>query len=86
MFVEGGRKPEPLPSRTSLTPRQERVMLWLLTVGALLLILAPIGGATIARAASRPDASLIVVTRGHAECGVTAQRNHQRTIKARALW
>ena len=49
MFVEGGWKPEPepLPHRPRLTPRQERVILWLLAANAVLLLVAPIGGATI---------------------------------------
>lgn len=52
MFVEGGWKPtpEPLPLRPTLTPRQERVVLWMLAVNALLLLIAPIGGATIVHA------------------------------------
>jgi hypothetical protein len=33
--------------RARLTPRQERVLIWLISVNALLLLLAPISGATI---------------------------------------
>jgi hypothetical protein len=49
MFVEGGWKPpqEPPPREPRLTRRQERVLVWLIAVNALLLLIAPIGGATI---------------------------------------
>ena len=49
MFVEGGWKPspEPPPRAPRLTPRQQRVMFWLVALNALLLLIAPIGGATI---------------------------------------
>ncbi|ACL63123.1 conserved hypothetical protein (plasmid) [Methylobacterium nodulans ORS 2060] len=52
MYVEGGWKPswEPPPRRPQLTERQERVFLWLIALNALLLLLAPIGGATIIHA------------------------------------
>ncbi len=48
MFVEGGWKPPPRKPR--LTQRQERVFVWLIAVNALLLLIAPIGGATIIHA------------------------------------
>ena len=53
MFVEGGGwRPswEPPPRRPRLTKRQERVLLWLVLINALLLLIAPIGGATIIEA------------------------------------
>ncbi|ACL62411.1 hypothetical protein [Methylobacterium nodulans] len=51
MYVEGGWKPpwEP-PREPRLTQRQERVFLWLIAVNALLVFIAPIGGATIIHA------------------------------------
>lgn len=51
MFVEGGWKSwEPPPRGPRLTKRQERLFLWLVAVNALLLLIAPIGGATIIHA------------------------------------
>lgn len=52
MYAEGGWKPpwEPRPRRPRLVERQERVFLWLIVVNALLLLLAPIGGATVIHA------------------------------------
>jgi len=49
MYAEGGWKPswEPPPRKRQLTKRQERVFLWLIAVNMLLLLVAPIGGATI---------------------------------------
>ena len=49
MYAEGGWEPpwEPPPREPRLTPRQERVLIWLISVNALLLLLAPISGATI---------------------------------------
>jgi hypothetical protein len=49
MFVEGGWKPrrEPLPRKLRLTKRQERVLVTIIVLHALLLIIASISGATI---------------------------------------
>ncbi|AWN44422.1 hypothetical protein U8607_06425 [Methylobacterium durans] len=51
MYAEGGWKPswEP-PRKPRLTKRQERVLLWLIAVNLLLLLIAPIGGATLIHA------------------------------------
>ena len=49
MFVDEagwGRRAEPAPRRM-MTPRQERLVLRLVLVNALLLLIAPIGGGTI---------------------------------------
>ncbi|GBU16556.1 MULTISPECIES: hypothetical protein [Methylobacterium] len=48
MFVEGGWKPswEP-PRKPRLTKRQESVLLWIIGANLLLLLVAPIGGATV---------------------------------------
>ena len=55
MFVEGGggwtpRPWEPPPRRPRMTKRQERVLLWILGFNAVLLLVAPIGGATVVQA------------------------------------
>lgn len=53
MYAEGGgwRAPrEPAPRRPRLTRRQERIILRLVALNALLLLVAPIGGATIVQA------------------------------------
>jgi hypothetical protein len=52
MFVEGGWRPsgEPPPREPRLTAGQERVLLWLIAVNVLLLLVAPIGGATVIHA------------------------------------
>lgn len=53
MFVEGGgwrSHWEPPPRRPRLTRGQERIILWLVALNALLLLVAPIGGATIVQA------------------------------------
>jgi hypothetical protein len=52
MFVEGGWRPrrEPPPGAPRPTDREERMLLWLVAAIALLLLLAPIGGATILQA------------------------------------
>ena len=49
MFVEGGWKPphEPPPHEPRMTDREELVMRWFIVVFAALLLIAPIGGATI---------------------------------------
>ena len=49
MYAEGGWKPpcEPPPRRPRLTERQERVFVWLIALNALMLFIAPIGGATV---------------------------------------
>ena len=56
MYLEEGWRPpgeppprEP-PREPRLTERQERVILWLIGVNALLLLLAPVGGATFIHA------------------------------------
>lgn len=41
-----GRPKEPAPKRV-ITPRQERIVLWLILANALFLLVAPIGGGTI---------------------------------------
>ncbi|KAB1072731.1 hypothetical protein F6X51_14045 [Methylobacterium planeticum] len=52
MYAEGGWKPpwEPPRREPRLTKRQERVLIWLIAVNALLLLIAPIGGATVIQA------------------------------------
>ncbi len=53
MYVEGGgwRPPsEPLRRRPRVTKQQERIILWLVVLNAFLLLIAPIGGATIIQA------------------------------------
>lgn len=53
MFVEGGGwRPswEPPPRRPRLTRRQESVILWFIVLNALMLLIAPIGGATVIQA------------------------------------
>ncbi len=52
MYAEGGWKPpwEPPPRKPRLTKRQERVLVWLIAVNAVLLLMAPIGGATVTHA------------------------------------
>ena len=54
MFVEGGGgwRPtwEPPPRRPRLTRQQEQRIVWLVAFCALLLLIAPIGGATIIEA------------------------------------
>ena len=54
MFVEEGGGWEPLPwkppSRRRLTDREERVIMWLIPFCVLLLLVAPIGGATVVQA------------------------------------
>ena len=52
MYAEGGWKPpqEPPPRKPRVTERQERVFVWLIAANALLLLLAPIGGATVVHA------------------------------------
>ncbi|MBX9932695.1 MAG: hypothetical protein K2Y56_14320 [Methylobacterium sp.] len=52
MYAEGGWTPpcEPQPRRPRLTERQERVLVWLIALNALLLFIAPIGGATVIQA------------------------------------
>ena len=52
MYVEEGWRPpgEPPPREPRLTERQERVILWLIAVNALLLLIAPVGGATFVHA------------------------------------
>ena len=50
MFVEGGGwRPawEPPPRKPRLTRQQERIILWFIALNAALLLVAPIGGATI---------------------------------------
>lgn len=53
MFVEGGSyapgKP-PAPRRPPLTPRQERIVLWVIAANALILLIAPVGGSTVVHA------------------------------------
>ena len=56
MFVEGGGgfRPQPWqppPRRPRMTRRQERTLLWLIGINALLLFVAPIGAASIVQAA-----------------------------------
>ncbi len=52
MYVDEAWRPsgEPPPRKPRLTERQERVFLWLIAVNALLLLIAPVGGATIVHA------------------------------------
>ncbi len=55
MYLEtggGGFRPSPWqpPRRPRITKRQERTILWLVGVNALLLLVAPIGGVTIIEA------------------------------------
>ena len=55
MFVEGGGgwKPppwQPPPRKPRMTKRQEAVFLWLVAINLMLLLVAPIGGATIVQA------------------------------------
>ncbi|MDR7036672.1 hypothetical protein [Methylobacterium segetis] len=52
MYAEGGWKPpgEPPPGRPRLTKREEQVLLWIISVNLLLLLIAPIGGATVIHA------------------------------------
>lgn len=52
MYVEAGwgRPEEPPPRAPRPTKRQERALLWIIGVNALLLLFAPIGGATIIHA------------------------------------
>jgi hypothetical protein len=49
MYAEGGWQPprEPPPRRPPLTRRGERILFWLIAVNAILLLVAPIGGATL---------------------------------------
>lgn len=49
MFVEGGwkRPVDPPPRRPRLTARQQQVVVWIFAINAVLLLVAPIGGATI---------------------------------------
>ena len=49
----GGRAPPPQwqpPRGSRVTKKQERAILWLVGLNALLLLIAPIGGATIVQA------------------------------------
>ena len=53
MFVDGGGwgpSWEPPPRRPRLTRQQERVILWFIVLNAFLLLVAPIGGATVIEA------------------------------------
>lgn len=52
MYVDEAWRPqgEPPPPEPRHNERQERVFLWLIAVNALLLLLAPVGGATIVHA------------------------------------
>ena len=52
MYVDEAWRPqgEPPPREPRPTERQERVFLWLIAVNALLLLVAPIGGATLIHA------------------------------------
>jgi hypothetical protein len=51
MYAEGGWSPRPEPPRRPrLTPRQERLLLWLLAANALILLIAPLGGSTVVHA------------------------------------
>ena len=53
MFVEGGGwRPswEPPPRRPRLTRQQERIILMFIVLNAFLLLVAPIGGATVIQA------------------------------------
>ncbi|MEH3147737.1 MAG: hypothetical protein PGN34_20885 [Methylobacterium frigidaeris] len=53
MYAEGGWKPsrEPPDRRPRITKRQELVILWILILNVVLLLIAPIGGATLIHAA-----------------------------------
>jgi hypothetical protein len=57
MYAEGGWQPgwepsrEP-PRRPRLSGRQERVILWLVAANLVLMLVAPIGGATLLHAAA----------------------------------
>jgi hypothetical protein len=52
MFVEGGwkRPVDPPPRRPRLTARQQQVVVWIFAANAVLLLVAPIGGATLVQA------------------------------------
>ena len=52
MYVDEAWRPhgEPPPSEPRPKERQERVFLWLIAVNALLLLIAPVGGATVIHA------------------------------------
>ena len=52
MYAEGGWEPpwEPPPREPRLTKRQEKVLVWLIAVNVALLVIAPIGGATVIHA------------------------------------
>ncbi|WP_165700232.1 hypothetical protein [Methylobacterium sp. Leaf108] len=52
MYVDDGWRPplEPPSRKPRITKRQERVLVWVLALNALLLLVAPIGGATMAHA------------------------------------
>jgi hypothetical protein len=52
MYLDTGWRPsgEPPHREPRMTKRQERVLVWLLAVNTLLLLLAPVGGATIIHA------------------------------------
>jgi hypothetical protein len=52
-----GRSSEPRPKRV-ITPRQERIVLWLLLANMLLLLIAPIGGGTVVEGVMALFASL----------------------------
>ncbi|WP_187371480.1 hypothetical protein [Methylobacterium oryzihabitans] len=53
MYAEGGWKPswEPPERRPRLTRRQELVFLWIIAINVVLLLMAPVGGATLIHAA-----------------------------------
>lgn len=45
-----GPRPEPLPpkpTKPSLSPRDQKVLAWVICVNVLILFIAPIGGATV---------------------------------------
>lgn len=52
MYLDQGWKPpwEPPPRKPPLTKRQERWMVGIIAVNALMLVIAPIGGATVIHA------------------------------------
>ena len=52
MYVDEAWRPhgEPPPREPRPDKRQERVFLWLIAVNVLLLLIAPIGGATLVQA------------------------------------
>ncbi len=53
MYAEGGGwrpRSEPLPPRPQVTKQQERIILWLIAINAIMLLVAPIGGVTILQA------------------------------------